>query len=234
MKKTLLIGIFFLIANAVSAQVLIALFFGDKLTNEKLEFGLNVGVNRSSIINLDTSGPGLGLNIGMSFLYKFNDRWQLNPMVYYSFPMGAKGVNLYETKDQDLNEVLESATIQRKIAAFSLPVTLRYRLFNLTYLDAGPQFNWLTKSKDVFTASVFEKDDLIFISDVSDQYKKIDVGMALGIAQKIKQTGGVTITARYYNSLFSMSKDTQSPRQYNSIVYLGVTIPFGKMEKESL
>ncbi len=233
MRKTLLIGLFILVTNAVSAQVLIALFFGDKLTNEKLEFGLNVGLNRSSIINLDTSGAGVGLNIGMSFLYKFNDRWQVNPMVYYSFPMGAKGVKVYETTDEDLNEVLESATVQRKIKAFSLPVTVRYKLFNLTYLDAGPQFNWLTKSEDVFTASLFEKDDLTFTSDVSDRYKKIDVGMTLGIAQKIKQTGGVTITARYYNSLFTISKDAQTRNQYNSIFYFGVTIPFGKVEKVS-
>lgn len=233
MKKTLLIGIFIIIANVASSQVLIALLFGDKLSNEKLEFGLNVGLNRSSIINLDTSGAGVGLNIGMSFLYKFSDRWQINPMVYYSFPMGAKGVKVYETTDEDLNEVLESAMVQRKITAFSLPVTIRYKLFNLTYLDAGPQFNWLTKSEDVFTASVFDKDDLTFTSNVSDRYKKIDVGMTVGIAQKIKQSGGITITARYYNSLFTISKDVQSPNQYNSIFYFGVTIPFGKVEKVS-
>lgn len=57
--------------------------------------------------------------------------------------------------------------------------------------------------------------------------------MTLGIAQKIKQTGGVTITARYYNSLFTISKDAQTRNQYNSIFYFGVTIPFGKVEKVS-
>jgi hypothetical protein len=91
MIKSLFVVLFVLLAKAASAQILIALVLGDKINNENLEFGLTVGVYRASIINLEPSYAGFGLNMGLSFFYKFNERWHLNPMLYYSFPMGAKG-----------------------------------------------------------------------------------------------------------------------------------------------
>jgi len=226
MKKALLILLFILLVNTLSAQVLIALFFGDKLTNDRLEFGLNVGLNRSSIVNLDARGPNTGLNIGMSFLYKFNERWHLNPMLYYAFPMGSKGIAVYDTPNEDLNAVLETATVKRIMAGFSLPITVRHRLFNLTYVELGPQFSLLTKVEDVFSVSLFEEDDLSYTANVSDQYKKIDVGLTVGIAQRLKQTNGITITVRYFNSLMNISKEAGSTKQYHSVIHFGVIIPF--------
>ncbi|MBR8538113.1 PorT family protein [Carboxylicivirga sediminis] len=232
MKKPLLLLLFILLANTLCAQVLIALFFGDKLTNDQLEFGLTVGINRATIVNLDARGPNAGLNIGMSFLYKFNERWHLNPMLYYAFPMGSKGIAVYDTPNEDLNAVLETATVKRKMAGFSLPITVRHRLFNLTYLELGPQFSLITKAEDVFTVSLFDDDDLSYTADVSDQYKKIDVGLTVGIAQKLKQTNGITITARYFNSLMNISKAADAAKQYHSVIHVGVIIPFGQPKAE--
>jgi hypothetical protein len=118
------------------------------------------------------------------------------------------------------------------MSGFSLPVTVRYQLYKLTYLELGAQVSLITKAVDVFTVSLFDKNDLSYTADISNQYKKLDLGISIGVSQRFKKNRGVTITARYYNSLLNVSKDNQSPKQYNSVIHLGAIIPIGKVVED--
>jgi hypothetical protein len=93
MKKGLfLLSTFFCIASAQS-QVLISLIFGDKLNSPFLEFGLDGGLNFSTISNLETSGTEMGFNLGFYFDIKSkkNPAWMINTGVIVKSPMGAHG-----------------------------------------------------------------------------------------------------------------------------------------------
>lgn len=65
-KGLLLLSTLFCMASAQS-QVLISLLFGDKLNSPFLEFGLDGGLNFSTISNMETSGTEVGFNLGFYF-----------------------------------------------------------------------------------------------------------------------------------------------------------------------
>lgn len=216
-----------IIVKISSGQILIALVFGDKLNNDKLEFGMNVGINTSSISNVDYSQHQIGLNLGLNFVYKINDKFNLNPALYFSYPLGAKKVALYETPDSNLNELLKDATLERKLSYFSLPVTIGYRLFGLTYIDVGPQFGLNSSAKDIFEVTMFENDEVIYTQDVKKNYKWLDAGLTIGITQKLKEKNGISLKLRYYYGLVDISKNPEEPNQHNSSFYFSAAIPIG-------
>ncbi len=233
MKKILALAFLtILITNAASSQILIALLFGDKLNGEKVEFGLNIGGNYSTLSNVNSNKNSPGLNIGMNFLFKINDRFHINPALFFAYPMGANKLPLYETPDTNLNKVLENANLQRKLSYFSLPVTMRYRLFGLTYIEAGPQVSLKTKAIDVFTIDIDGDNKLVYSENVRDKYTLFDFGVTAGITQKLRKKGGVSISLKYYKGLIDVSKDAAYPNQKNEVFYFIVAIPIGGNPKE--
>lgn len=230
MKKILLIHILlFLLVPAVKSQILIALVFGDKLNNEKLEFGMNVGLNSSTISNANARQNHNGLNIGLNFVYKFSENWCVNPALYFSYPMGARDLPIYETSDTNLNKVLHKGTMERELSYFSLPVTLRYRLFGLTYFDFGPQFCLNTNAEDIFTVDIDDEGNVIHTQNVRKDHKLFDAGLTAGFTQKIRKENGVSLKLRYYYGLLDISKKEEL--QYNSSIYFSVGIPIGGNSK---
>ncbi|MBS2101124.1 porin family protein [Carboxylicivirga linearis] len=224
LKKTLFLLLFLLSYQIVSSQVLIAFLFGDKLNADNMEFGIDVGLNRSSIINLEPSQHSYSLHLGITYAYHFNEKLHINPSLYYSFPMGAEGVSIYETPDTNLNAILKGAKVERNLSYISIPVLLRYKLFKLTFLDFGLQGNFLTKAEDVFTVSLFNDNDITYNADIKEQYETFDGGLVIGFSQRLKKEKGVTLALHYYNSISSISK---ADNQYNSVFYFNVGIPIG-------
>ena len=69
MKKLLSLLVVFFCFQQARSQVLMSLIFGDKLNSPNIEFGLDGGVNFSSISNLD-SDYKRDFNLG--FYFDFN------------------------------------------------------------------------------------------------------------------------------------------------------------------
>lgn len=227
LKKATFFITFLLIAHTASSQILIALIFGDKLNSEKLEFGLNIGANYSDIKNVAHSSNQRGLNMGMTFNYKFSKNFHLNPALYFAYPMGARGLNIYQTPDSSLSHIIEKATLDRELSYFSLPVTLRYRLFGNTYLEAGPQISLLKKAHDIFKIEIENEGELTYKVNLRDQYKLFDFGITGGITHKLREQNGVSLTLRYYYGLVDISKDPTKSNQHNSVFYFSCGIPIG-------
>lgn len=232
--KKLITLIFFttFIYSTVSSQILISLLFGDKLNGERLEFGLNAGLNYSTVSNIDAGKYSYGFNIGMNFVYKINDRFHLNPALFFSYPMGANSVPLYDTPDSNLNKVLEHANLQRKLSYFSLPITMRYRLFGLTFIEAGPQVSLRTNAIDLYTVTIDDNNELFYHQQVRDEYTLFDFGITAGVTQKLRKEGGVSISLKYYYGLVDVYKNTPNTHQNNSAFYATVFIPIGSDKKE--
>lgn len=227
LKKTGFVITFLLLAHTASSQILIALIFGDKLNSEKLEFGLNVGVNYSDIQNVTHTSNQRGLNIGMTFNYKFSKNFHLNPALYFAYPMGARGLDIYETSDSSLSHIIEDATLDRQLSYFSLPITLRYRLFGKTFIEAGPQVSLLSKGQDIFTLDIEDQGELTYKVNLREQYNLFDFGITGGITHKLREQNGVSLTFRYYYGLIDISKNASQPNQVNSAFYFSCGIPIG-------
>jgi hypothetical protein len=231
MKKIIIAGLFLLLPGILSAQVLISLIFGDKLNGENLEFGLDVGINYASLTQLTPSTRGIiGLNLGMTFLVKFSEDLLLNPVLYYVFPCGSGKLDPYSVGEPSLDPLLQGTTVKRVLNGFSLPVTLRYRLFGHTFIELGPQMNLTTSAKDTFTGSIKEEEDFTYRFDIKDRYRKFDTGITAGIAQRFKEEKGITLKLRYYYGFRDLSLDPAATGQHNSVIYFSVSVPVGATE----
>ncbi len=78
--------------SAAQSQILISLLFGDKLNNEKLEFGLNVSGNFTTQSNIEGSKFGRGLAIGLFFDFKMSDHLVLASSLLFNSPKGGTGI----------------------------------------------------------------------------------------------------------------------------------------------
>jgi len=238
MKKILIIIISIFIYNTASSQVLIALIFGDELNGERLEFGLNVGENFSTLSGVPDVTYRHGFNIGLNFIYKINNRLHLNPALFFTYPMGAKKIPIYDTPDTNLNKVLTNAEIDRKLTYFNLPVTLRYRLFGLTFIEAGASLSLSTKMSDTFSADIENKNkyerehSLDYTQNIRSEYKYFDGGVVFGVTQYLRESRGVTISVKYYQGLMNISKDDKYSNQKNRVFSVIVGIPIGGAKKK--
>ncbi len=226
-KRSAVFTLLLFIGYSASSQILIALIFGDKLNSEKLEFGLNIGANYGDIQNVAHTSNQRGLNLGMTFNYKFSKNFHLNPALYFAYPMGARGLEIYQTPDSNLNHLIEKATLNRQLSYFSLPVTLRYRLFGKTFVEVGPQVSLLNKGEDIFKIDIEDGGELTYKVNLRDKYTLFDFGVTGGITHKLRERNGVSLTFRYYYGLIDISKDPNAPNQRNSAFYFSCGIPIG-------
>ena len=67
MKNYIFALFFILFTYNLQSQVLIALLLGDKLNSGKIEFGLDGGLNYSSISSLETDNFKSDFNLGFYF-----------------------------------------------------------------------------------------------------------------------------------------------------------------------
>ena len=77
MKKYLLILTFLFVSTASQSQVLITLLLGDKLNSDGLEFGLEGGINWTTISGMETNNYARKWNLGFYFDIRLKDQWFL-------------------------------------------------------------------------------------------------------------------------------------------------------------
>jgi hypothetical protein len=131
MKIKILISVFLLFGYTANSQILISLLLGDKLNNGKMEFGLDGGLNMSSINGLDQSKNALGFNLGFYFdikLSKSNPAWLLHTGVIVKSPMGAADLPVYTLNNANLDTSFVEGSVARKLRYFNVP---RLALFSV-------------------------------------------------------------------------------------------------------
>lgn len=228
MKKTFLLLIALFCITPASSQVLISLIFGDKLNSPFLEFGLEGGVNFSTITDLETSGTELGFNLGFYFdiRSKKNPAWMINTGVIVKSPMGAHGLPVYSLNDVNLDNTFAGGSVNREIRYFNVPILIKYQFKNNIYLKTGPQFGLLSKAFDQFKKEV-NKDDVVYKKNIRDQIRVIDAGIALGAGYHMNVGNGLNITVQYYYGLVPVMKG-DGPNVYNRSLYVTAGLPIGK------
>ena len=242
MKKSLLVLTAFFCMYSVQSQVLISLLFGDKLNSPFLEFGLEGGVNFSTISNQQSSGTNAGFNLGFYFDFrsKKNPAWMINTGVIVKSPMGARDLPVYSLNDVNLDNTFEGGSVNREIRYFNVPILIKYQFKNNIYLKGGPQLGLLASAFDEFSKEI-DHDDVVYKNNIRDKIHVIDAGIALGAGYHLNIGNGLNITIQYYYGLVPLMKGDSSPDQYNRSLYVNAGIPIGKgkaarkrAEKEAL
>ena len=142
--------------STAHSQVLISLLLGDKLNSDKIEFGLDGGLNWSQIGNLDSNSSYRTFNLGFYFDILLDDKnkWSFYTGVLVKSQLGADKLSeqdlefLEITPDPEFNE----GTYSQRLNYFLVPALMRYNFPNRLYLEGGPQFGLMYKQIQVLAA----------------------------------------------------------------------------------
>jgi hypothetical protein len=235
MKKTIFLAAFLLVSLSASPQVLISLLLGDALNTDKIEFGLDGGVNFANIANLETSKPLPLFNLGFYFDIKIKNQLMFHTGVLVKSTQGADKLNPYSLNDQGLDEQFADGYVTRKINQFSVPIMLKYRFAERFHVEAGPMLALRSTGNDVFTNTVIDKGDLTYKLDIKDNYKRIDAGIMAGAGLKLnkKVQKSAQLGVRYYYGLVDPLKDNTGDPQNFSSWYIYFSIPIGAHKAEA-
>jgi len=235
MKKTIFLAAFLLVSLSASSQVLISLLLGDALNTDKIEFGLDGGVNFANIANLETSKPLPLFNLGFYFDIKIKNQLMFHTGVLVKSTQGADKLNPYSLDDPGLDEQFADGYVTRKINQFSVPIMLKYRFAERFHVEAGPMLALRSTGNDVFTNTVIDKGDLTYKLDIKDNYKRIDAGIMAGAGLKLnkKVQKSAQLGVRYYYGLVDPLKDNQGDKQNFTSWYVYFSIPIGAHKAEA-
>ena len=229
MKKYVLFLVLLIFSISANSQVIISLLLGDNLNSGKIEFGLDGGLNLSTINGLDGAKGLTGFNLGFYFDIKTkHPSWMFNTGVIVKSPMGADDLPVYSLNDADLDSAFSGGSVTRKLRYFNVPFMMKYTFKNNFYAKAGIQLGLRSKCFDEFKKSILDDDDLKYKINIGDNYHHIDGGVALGIGYRLMKGYGMNVGAQYYFGLTDITIDDSTPGQYNRVLYVTVGIPIGK------
>jgi hypothetical protein len=161
-----------------------------------------------------TQGLGLGIKAGANFANLSTDNYSSSSITSYH---GGVYANINFSEKWGITpEVLWSAqgaeldNMKLKTDYVIVPIMLRWRIIDLISLQAGPQFNFLTKAK---------LDDV----DVKDDLKSSTYSLAVGAGVHLPL--GVNGGIRYIIGMSDLAEsDTQELKDRTFQIYLGWTI----------
>ena len=204
--------------STCNSQVLIALIFGDKLNSDRMNFGLNAGLNVSDFTDFDESSFGTGFQFGIFLDYKLNDKLIIRPELN-AITNIKMGIDPYITGNDALDSVLTTVNVDRKLSYGSAAVFLKYPIGRRFQLETGPRGSLRFKAEDIFTADVVESEDLVYTRNIRDEVTLIDVGWAIGLGRKLFKGKGVYFSARYYYGFIDVLKDEPGNQNVSSFQF---------------
>jgi len=229
MKNILRISVFIvlsLLPASLKSQVLITILLGDALNTEKIEFGLEGGLNHSNIYSISDAEGMNNFDLGFYFHILVKNNSYFSTGVLVKSNVGATGLPVYQMGDPNFDAIYQDGTLTKKIPSFYVPILFHQRFNNRWYFEAGPQLGLIHKPVDIFEASKLEG-DLKFTLDVKDQYKHIDAGLLGGIGYKFKkEIKSMAVGINYYYGLVDVSADPDLKIK-NSALYIYMKIPIG-------
>jgi len=225
MKKIWMIVLVIFLCMPGQSQILIAILFGDKLNNGKMEFGIGVTPSWTGISNIESKRRS-GLDLGIYFNIRPDKKFFLHVEGIAKGSLGAKEIVPYSTGNDTLDNLFTGGTVERKIKSFGLPILGRYTITKKFFADAGIQANMMLGVKDIFHVKVNEQ-NLNYTIKNKDLVTLLDFGVAGGLFYKFnddKRSMGIGI--RYYQGLTDIHK-TITGTQVNSAWQLTISIPVG-------
>jgi hypothetical protein len=232
MKKTFAVIGLLLLCYTVHSQILISLLLGDKLNSDKLEFGLDGGLNMTNIGGLNQATAVGRFNVGFYFDLKLkNPAWMVHTGVIVKSTLGAKDIPVYDLNDANLNAAFAGGSVDRRLSYFNVPLLIKHQFKNSFFVEAGPMLGLMNKSVDVFTQKVKDAEDLTYKLKIRDNYHPLDAGLMVGLGYRLLGGNGMNLGVRYYYGLVDVTLDDTTPDQYNRSLYFSVGIPIGKTPK---
>jgi hypothetical protein len=225
MKKIIGIVLSTLVVQSVTAQVLLAILFGDKLNTDKIEFGIAVNPVFTNITGVEGKYRN-GLDLAIYFDFKIKSKFFIHVEGVAKGAFGEEEIATYHTGLDTVDILFADGNYERKIKAFSMPVLARYAISKKLFIDAGIRADWMLKSKDIFKTKLYDN-DLEYTMNVSEQITKLDFGLTGGLHYKFRgDRKSMGVGFRYFQGLTDIIKTTAGT-QANTAWEIVITIPIG-------
>jgi hypothetical protein len=236
MKKLLIFILIVLgmtISTKVQPQVVLALLFGNSLNSPVLKFGLDGGVNFSSLTNTSSAKFTPGFNLGLYFdiLLKQNSNWYIHAGLLLKSPMGDYGLAPYSLNNPGLDSMFSDGHVKRQLRYINAQALVRYKFKNQLFLEIGPMLGVLVEATDVFYNTVSEKNDISYKNNIYKQCNWFDVGGMGGIGYHFMKGTGINFGLRYYYGFMNILATSYSNPGQNNSLYVYLSIPIGAGEK---
>lgn len=230
MKKILLSLMFvFTLTSVSNAQALIILLFGDKLSTETFQMGINGSLSASNINGIDNTNYRISWAFGAFGEVRLSDYWFLHFNLTVKTPGGAKNVEPLVPVPPEVDTLLTGLKVTRSFNYITLPIFIKYKLGSVK-LGVGAQLGYLTSADDTYDAITPLGNDLTVVTNIRDNLNHWDAGVT-GIIDYFfkpeKNMRSLRISLTYYYGLTDMLKDNTGNAWNNSIFLLSVGIPVG-------
>jgi hypothetical protein len=225
---------FVMLSIAGQSQALWILIFGDKLSNDFMQSGINVSLTSSRYIGLDNSSPLRSWAIGGYTDFKLNNKWAISMEMTVKSPTGASGLENYYSTYSIKDSLLKDKSINIETTNFSLPLYIKYKTKYVNF-GVGPQFIFAYKSIKKYEATSVDNQDITIKEDSKELINKFDLGITalveFYLSPKHPNTS-MKIGLEYYHGFMPALKDYSNAT--NSVFLLKVGIPIaGKETVES-
>jgi hypothetical protein len=225
--------------QTANAQALLIILFGDKLSTEKFQLGINADLVFSSLTNTGEADPRFSWAFGAYGEIKLGEHWHLQPEITVKTPAGAKGMPVTTpgspfsspTGDTTLDSIRAAGTVTRSANYLTLPLLVKYVTGPLN-IGVGGSLGILTGASDELVSDV-ERGALNLTASSTDSLSTFDAGLIASLSYAFrpqKRMRSMRVDAKFYYGLTNTVKDHTGDAVRNWMLFVGLDVPVGGSE----
>ncbi len=228
-KKALILAVLLFFAVKGQSQVLISLLLGDKLNTGKIEFGLDIGYNFSTMSGFESNSSLNKFNIGFYFDIKLKQQWFINTGVLVKSNVGLDKLSQNDVYLLDSTVLFNPVGIyHQELAYFHVPVALKHKFKNHMFISLGPQFALRTQGYLVYNEKVNVTSTEIRI-DNRNLFHRLEVAAIATTGYKFRKGEGMSLGIKYFYG-FTDNYRSSNFTSKNRSLYVFAFIPIGKVK----
>lgn len=163
--------------------------------------------------------PGIAFQAGFGTIYRFNDKWSVNPALVYKMNKASEEATI--TDGDSGSSPSSDIKDNYSYSYLSLPILAQYNITDDLTVSAGPEVNYLLKSK-VKSSMSYGGMSHDSEEDLTDNSVKVGLGVQVGMKYQIPDSKfGVSVT---YDHRISRLNE-KNPEGYGNY-----TVPAWKMK----
>jgi hypothetical protein len=217
-------------------QALLILLFGDRLSPETFQLGIQADVTFTNVTGVENSSVRSSWLFGAYGQVRLSDTWSFVPGLTVKTPAGMQGFAVGDAGNQfeetgipEVDELLEEATVRRETNYLTVPLVMRYRAGRVG-LSGGGYFGYMTSGSDKLEATANQGFLTVEDDKIPDHLNRWDGGLQGGIDFMLKPERGmrsmkVHVTGSY--GLVDTLKDNAGDPVRNWGIFAGLQIPVG-------
>ena len=228
-RVTLLVLLWLVPATTANAQALLIILFGDKLSTETFQMGINISGTGSNLNNVDDTKLRYSWGIGAFGEIRFSSKWYLQFDLTIKTPGGARDIPGLIPGEPILDSLFNDVQADLNTSYITLPILVKYRL-GAFKLGLGPQFGYLTGASQVNSGKTLLGDDFTLNKNRKDDLNRWDAGVAASLDFYFNpkaEMRSMRLSLNYYRGLTEVLKDNTGDTVTNSILMLTLGIPIG-------